>query len=186
MDINYILKNEELKKLLKNSIAKTYNKFKLNYVIGREDFEQEVYLYIIPRLKNFDNDKSSLKTYIPLIVMSCARTCIQSANGQSKFFNKFDFEKSHLSLDYEFENEDNESVSIQNIISNDFEDMNTNILLNDILENSNLTEMQRTLLILKSKGYTTTDISKIMNKSLSGITNLFERTKKKIINNYIV
>jgi len=184
MDLNYILENEELSKLLSNSIGKTYYKFKLGYIIDKEDFEQETYVYIIPRLKNFDSEKSSIKTYLPLLVMSSARNCIQSANGQSKEYNKFDFNKSQLSLDYEIQNNENDSISFQNMISDDYNSMNTKVLLTDILDNSNLTETQRTLMILKAKGYTTTDISKIMNKSLASISNLLNRAKYKIINNY--
>jgi hypothetical protein len=56
MDLNTILKNVELRKLLDESIEKTYYKYKLGFIIDKEDFKQDVYIFIIPRLKNFDNE----------------------------------------------------------------------------------------------------------------------------------
>jgi hypothetical protein len=148
MDINYILENEELLKLLKSSMGKTYNHFKLKRIIEMEDFEQEVYLFIIPRIEKFDNKKSSLKTYIPLMVMSRAKQLIMLANGQCKDTkkSKLEFNEKILSLDYEYTTE--KTTTLSDVIS-DNED-----LINNKIDNiegttySNFTDAKEYLITL--------------------------------------
>lgn len=184
MDINYILENEELNKLLYTSIEKTYYKYKMTFIIEKEDFIQEVFLFIIPRIKNFDNTKSSLKTYIPLLIMSCAKNrVIQSANGQSKNYNKLKFNNNTMSLDTEIDNTEN-NAKIENIIADDHFNLEIKLVLNEILEMSNLTEKQRQILILMSKGYTTSDIARMLNKSACCVNITFQRAKEKINKKY--
>lgn len=182
MNINNIINNEELKTLLENSIEKTYFKYKLNFIIDKEDFIQEVYLFLIPRIKSFDNEKSSLKTFLPMLVMSCAKNCIQDANGQSKKHNKLEFNNSLISLDDEFKNIENDNFKYAEVIGQ--QDIYVSLEISEILNVVALSENQKVILTLMSKGYTITDISDKLKKSPSCINITFQRAKEKIVRKY--
>lgn len=184
MCINDILENEELTKLLNGSIGKTYNKYKLYFIIEMEDFIQEVNMFLIQRLESFDNQKSTLKTYLPMLVMSCAKNCIQSANGQSKKHNKLEFRNNTLSLDYEFENADNNKLKAMDMIGCNIDNADINLLIDEILNMKTLSKHQKEILKLMAQGYTTTDISKMLDKSTSCINITFQRAKEKIVKKY--
>jgi RNA polymerase sigma factor (sigma-70 family) len=184
MNMQDILENEELTKLLNSSISKTYYKYKLSFIIDMEDFIQEVNLYIIKNIKNFDNEKSSLKTYLPMLVMSCARICIQTANGQSKKHNKLEFNNNNnISLDDEFKNSENDNMNYSELIGTD-ENIHINLLIQEILNISSLSKNQRLIVELLSKGYTITDIAIKLNKTPSCINITFQRAKEKIVRKY--
>jgi RNA polymerase sigma factor (sigma-70 family) len=183
MDLNNILEDEKLKGLLDSSIGKTYNKFKIYLIMDMEDFQQETYLFIIPRIKNFDNKKASIRTYLPLLVMSSARNCIQFANGQSGNCSKFDFNKSLLSLDYEIEGNENDT-KFTNVISDNEFNLELKLYIDEILNTSSLTKNQKQILLLMSKGYSRSDIAKMLNKSTTCINITFQRAKEKIVKKY--
>lgn len=184
MGLNDILENEELRELLNKSIEKTYYKYKLSFIIEKEDFEQETYIFIIPRIKNFDDMKSSLKTYLPLLVMTSAKRCIQSANGQSKSYNKLEFKNSTMSLNYEYEQEEDNSMFLGDMVSNNIEDVDIKLLVNEIISMKCLSEKQRQIIMLMSKGYTISDIAKMLNQSTSSVNITFHRAKEKIVRKY--
>jgi RNA polymerase sigma factor (sigma-70 family) len=150
-----------------------------------EDFEQEVYMFIIPRLKNFDIEKSSLKTYIPLKVMSRAKQLIQLANGQckDKSINKLEFTNSILSLDFETEGKDSSS-SFENAIADNEFNLEVRLIINEILHMDSLTDKQRTIILLMSQGLSVSDIARKLNKSASCINITFQRAKEKIVKKY--
>jgi RNA polymerase sigma factor (sigma-70 family) len=183
MNINNILENEELKKLLDKSIEKTYYNYKLSFIIEHDDFIQEVYMFIIPKLKNFESEKSSLKTYIPMLVMTCAKNCIQKANGQSKNHNKIDFRNNTISLEYEFKNEESNNAEYKELIG-EVENIFPRLIVNEIINMSNLTKAQKEIIHLMSKGYSIADIAEQLNKSVSCIGITFHRAKQKIVRKY--
>lgn len=183
MNINNILENEELNKLLNSSILKTYYRFKLSFIIDVEDFTQEVYLFIMPRLKNFDDEKSTMKTYLPMLVMTCAKNCIQSANGQSKFHNKLEFENNTISLEGEFQNSENGDFKMNEVLG-ESDITYLKLLIDEILNISCLTEKQKTIILLMSKGYSISDIANMQNKTPSCVNITFQRAREKIVNKY--
>lgn len=183
MNINHILENEELKKLLDRSIEKTYNRYKLSFIIEHDDFIQEVYMFIIPKLKNFESEKSSLKTYLPMLVMTCAKNCIQKANGQSKNHNKLDFKNNTISLEYEFKNDDSNKAEYKELVG-DTEDIFPKLIVNEILNMTNLTPSQKEIIKLMSKGHSIADIAEKLNKSVSCVGITFIRAKEKIVRKY--
>jgi RNA polymerase sigma factor (sigma-70 family) len=186
MNINYILENAELKKLLNDSIEKSYYRYKLFIIIEKDDFIQDCYMTMIKRIGQFDNEKSTLKTYIPLIVMSKAKEEISIANGRCKTANKREFTKKTLSLDYSYEeNEDaDKSTMIINAITDNIDNVEFKLIINEILHMSNLTEKQKFILFLMSKGYTLSDIAKLLHKPRQTITATFDRAKEKILLKY--
>jgi RNA polymerase sigma factor (sigma-70 family) len=184
MNINEIMLNKELRELLKDSIRKSYYRYKLGFIIDMEDFEQEVYIYLIPRLKNFDENKSSINTYLPMVVMSCAKNCIKLANGQSKVFSKLDFNNSLLSLDYEYNSEVNEGTKLTDGIGEATNDLSDKIIIDEILSVCELTEKQKIVISLMREGFTITDIAKMLSKSSACINITFQRAKEKIVKKY--
>jgi RNA polymerase sigma factor (sigma-70 family) len=183
MDINYILENEELKTLLNKSIEKTFYKFRLDFIIEKDDFKQEVYIFIMKRINNFDNEKSSFRTYIPLLVMTCARNCIKKANGQSKNANKLDFKNSTYSLEYEYNNK-NSSVKFDNYVSCDTDKADIKLMIEEVLNMNTLTLKQKQVISLVYKGYTSSDIAKMLNKTVSCINITLQRAREKIVQKY--
>jgi RNA polymerase sigma factor (sigma-70 family) len=185
MVINEIFENENLNTLLDESIRKTYAKFKLHIIIEKEDFEQEVYLFIIDRIKMFDDSKSSIRTYLPLLIMSCARRCIQTANGQSKNYNKLEFENSHLRLNDCYSNNlESDDKEFGTFVSSDYnleEETINKITLEQILTMDNLSEKQIEIIKLKLSGLTEDSIANIMGCSQSGIQKSFKRARQKIV-----
>jgi RNA polymerase sigma factor (sigma-70 family) len=184
MNINEIMLNKELRELLKDSIRKTYYRYKLSFIIDLEDFEQEVYIYLIPRIKKFDDSKSSINTYLPIVVMSCAKNCIKLANGQSKVFNKLDFTNSLLSLDYEYNSEDNEGTKLTDGLGEFTNDLSSKIILDEVLSICGLTENQKIIINLLREGYTITDIAKMLSKTSSCVNITFQRAREKIVTKY--
>lgn len=184
MNINDVMINKELRELLKDSIRKSYYRYKLGFIIDMEDFEQEVYLYLMPRLKNFDDSKSSINTYLPMVVMSCAKNCIKLANGQSKTISKLDFTNSLLSLDYEYNSEDNEGTKLTDGLGEFTNDLTAKIILDEILSMCGLSENQKIIINLMREGYTLGDIAKMLSKTSSCVNITFQRAKEKIVKKY--
>lgn len=183
MNLDYILNNEELNTALKNAIRTTHFKYKLSFIIDIEDFEQEVYLYIMKRIKNYNEEKGQLKTYITLMVMSCAKTQICKANGQSKTMSKLDFTNSFVSMDKDYKNNENKDINLKEVIGIE-EDFESKIIVNEILQMKNLSSKQKLIIYLMSKGYTNADIARKLNKTLTCINITFQRAKEKIVRKY--
>jgi RNA polymerase sigma factor (sigma-70 family) len=186
MNINDILLNDKLNKKLNDSISKTFYRFRLNNVIELDDFEQEVYLFIISRIKNFDECKSTLNTYIPLLVMTAGKRCLEKVLGKQNNVNKREFKTSTVSLDDSFCESDSElyetisdSINIENEVFN-------SALIDEILSMSNLTDFQKNIIRLQAKGYNKIEIAHIMNCSSDNICVQFSRAKKKILRKYII
>jgi len=184
MNINDIIENVELMELLNSSIEKTYYKYRLSFIIDKEDFRQEVYVFIIPRLKNFDVEKSTIKTYLPMLVMSSAKNCIQDANGQSKKYNKLEFNNNTISMEGEFKNSENDNMEFQELIGTNNDDIYSRLLINEILNINSLSKNQRMIILLMSKGYTITDVAQILKRTPSCINITFQRAKEKIVRKY--
>jgi RNA polymerase sigma factor (sigma-70 family) len=186
MLLNEILENKEYYNLLQNSIKKTYYRFRLNIIdktilLDIYDFEQEVYLSMIPKLKKFDSEKSTLKTYIPLLVMSCAKNCIQKAVGQAKGFNNVDAVNSSISLNYSYDDEF--STTFDNCIAAPDNSFNVT-LVNDIMNSKELKDIERKVLKMYTDGFSMREIGEQLECSQSYISLILSKTKKKILKNY--
>jgi RNA polymerase sigma factor (sigma-70 family) len=183
MDINYIYENEELTNLLNSSIAKTYYKFKIHFIIEYDDFVQECNLFICKRINSFDNEKSTLRTYIPLLTMTTARNVIKLANGGSTKANKLQMKNNTYSLDYEY-NEKNSIAKFENYVSCDCENADLKLMIDEILKLKSLSEKEKEVLKLLYEGYTLSDIARILNKSRQCIQLRMDRAKEKIVYKY--
>ena len=185
MDLQRILENEELNKLLKHSIESTYHKYKLYHAIELDDFCQETYMFIIPRLKKFDDSKSTLRTYIPMLVMTSANRVLEKEIGQSKNVNKLQFKKEMLSMDYKNPNvKGDEVVSFAEFIEEDFNlenEVMKNMLIDAILNLETLSPTQKNITQLMLKGYNGREISEKMDCSQTNISQHFNRAKEKIL-----
>jgi RNA polymerase sigma factor (sigma-70 family) len=182
MDIKNILENKELKKLLTNSVEKSYERYKLCKVIEKDDFYQECYIFVLKKIKLFDESKSSIRTYLPLLVMTCAKTIIRDCHGHSKFIDKRDFVNSLISLDYNYQNDGGES-ELYDVIG-EYEDTDLKLIIDEILNMSNLSNYHKDIIRLLYKGYTKSEVAEILNKDRSNLYNTFERIKKKILQKY--
>lgn len=187
MVLNDILINDKLNKFFNSCIGKTFTRYKLSSIMDMDDFYQESCIFIMNRIHNFDNNKSSIKTYLPLLIMTCGKRCIEKANGQSKEYSKIDFENNLLSLDTQYGNE-SDTNNLLNTLSdknNDLEIESINrLLIEDILQSGILSKRQQEILKLMVKGYTQTDISKILKCSPMNINIHFKNAKKRILINY--
>jgi RNA polymerase sigma factor (sigma-70 family) len=181
--MNELLQNQELSKYLDNSIRTTYYKFQLSFIIEYDDFMQECYMFLMKRIKNFDSEKANVKTFITMVVMSCARTCIQLANGSSKDHNKLEFKNNTISLDSKNKNNtEKRREFIESIGTCD--DVDTKVFVEEIINCKALTPNQRLIVKLKYEGYSTADISQMVNKTTSCINRTFDRAREKILYKY--
>lgn len=185
MTLNEIMGNEKLLKFLENCIGKTYNKYSLFKMVDIDDFKQDTYLFIMKRIKNFDDEKASIKTYIPLLVISSARAYIQKAKGQSTNYNRLEIENSQTRLDNTFQYNEGEE-SLYNFISDgkDLEsDIINNLTIHEIINSNYLNDMQKNILRLMLKGNTITRIAEILECSQANIHRHFKNAKNKILIN---
>jgi RNA polymerase sigma factor (sigma-70 family) len=181
--MNELLQNQELSKYLDNLIRTKYYKFQLSFIIEYDDFMQECYIFLIKRIKNFDSEKANVKTFITMVVMSCARTCIQLANGSSKDHNKLDFKNNTISLDFKNKNKDDKTTEFIESVGVE-DDVDTKVFVHEILNSSSLTPNQKLILKLKYEGYSTSDIAEMVGRTSSCINKTFDRAKEKIVRKY--
>jgi DNA-directed RNA polymerase specialized sigma24 family protein len=134
------------------------------------------------KIKYYDNTKSSLKTFIPMIIISCAKTCITKANGQSKNYNKLEYVNNTFNIDDLIVSEDNNKLN--SIVCNTIDNTYNNILINEILSLNNLSDRQKLIIKLMSNGLNFVEISIILKCSRQNIQMTFQRAKEKIVNNY--
>lgn len=179
MNLTYILENEKLCKLMNDSIGKTFYKYKLYFLIEKEDFEQEVYLYLHNNISKFDSEKASLNTYIPLLVMTVATKVIKEQNGQSKKSSKLDFKNSQTSYE---EMEEYSYVRDKSDIDLEIEN---NMVINEIMQLKSVSEKQKQIISLMKEGYTVSEIAKMLNYTKRYIYKEFSNAKEKIVRYYI-
>lgn len=180
MYINEIIENESVRKLLDGSIKKTFYKFNLSQFTELDDFTQDATLYLMDRLENFDENKASLNTYIPLVIMSCAKNIIQSHKAKyRKEFNDKSF-----SLDASYNNVQNDNMQLDEVIGAYNDESYVKALIDEILSMTSLSKNQKEIIRLMSKGYSKTDIAQILNKSTTCVNITFQRAKEKIVIKY--
>lgn len=158
----------------------TYNQYKvlvynvaLNYVQNTEDAEeisQDVFIKVYESLSNF-REKSTLKTWIYRITINQSLDFIKKKNSKKRFFsfgrksenvteyqNKSDFEHPGILL------ERKEDAKVLFLIIN------------------TLSENQKTAFILsKVDGLSNTEVSEIMELSISAVESLIFRAKKELM-----
>jgi RNA polymerase sigma factor (sigma-70 family) len=134
------------------------------------------------KIKYYDNTKSSLKTFIPMLIMSCAKDCIKKVNGQSKNYNKLEYANNTFNIDDLIVSEDNNTLN--NLVCNTIDNTYNNIVIKDILSLNNLSSKQKLIIKLMYKGFNYTEISIMLKCSKQNILYTFQRAKEKIVNNY--
>jgi RNA polymerase sigma factor (sigma-70 family) len=178
MDLNYILENEKLNKFLEDSIGKTFYKFRLGYAIELDDFRQDVYIYLMKHLKNFDSEKSNIKTYIPLLIMTKARIIIRNSNLQRCDIN---VKNNMIMLDKIIDDEGLTSFYDFIKTDNSIEDITLNkVVFDDVVKNVVFSPQQEKVFHLLYKGYSHLVISKLMGLTRPYITQIFHDIRKKV------
>lgn len=187
MGIKDILENKKLNSIVEDSLHKTYKKYIGNsYIkdyINEDDFKQECYIYIMKYIKNFDEKRASINTYIPLLVMSCAKIQIRDFK-----WNKNQIFNSAYSLDMEFNNDFGEKNTYGDFISDKNYDLETNsinhLYIKTILESDFLSELEQKILKLSLNGYKQKEIAIILNCTQSRISQHLKKAKEKILIKY--
>lgn len=169
MILENILNDEKLNKLLEDSISKTYYKYIWNNsylrdLIDKDDFTQECYIFLMKHIQTFDNEKSSLNTYIPMVVVSSAKNQIRTIKR-----NKRELMNNSVSLSIEINHESSNNNTLETFISDEKTNLEidsiNNIYIEEILKSEILSELERKILVLLLKEYSCEDIGKILNYS---------------------
>lgn len=184
MTLNDILNDEKLKNIFEDSISKTFNKFKLFTIMNKDDFSQEVALFAIRGIKNFDSERASLNTYIPLMVITCAKRMYEREGRKKILMNK-----NNISLDSPYSNNDSDDISFYDFIISDYNLENvstTNIIFENILSDDSISSTQKKIIFLMLRGYDQVNIAKILCLSQPAISKQFKKVKEKIVIKYAI
>jgi RNA polymerase sigma factor (sigma-70 family) len=185
MELEELLKDEKMSKDIKGFMWSIYNKYHLTMCIDSEDYEQEIYLHLIKKLKNFDKNKATIKTYLYTLIQSCALMILRSRNSRSEKLNKLEVENSFLSLDCKYDNCD-ETLYNTIIYDGNLEETTiNNLIIYDILNDSILSDIEKRILNLMLSDLTQSAIAKELCISQSMVNHHFKKAKKKILIKYV-
>lgn len=184
MELEELLNNEKMNKLMKGFMWSIYNKYHLSICIDSEDYEQEIYLYLVKMLKKFDNTKANISSYLYTLISSGALMILRKRNSRCKKVNNLEVENAFLSLDMSYDtNED----CLYNTITND-ENMEettiNNLIIYEILNDSILSDIEKKVLNLMLSDYKQSEIGKMLGISQPMVYNHFKKAKQKILIKY--
>lgn len=163
MTFNTFYSKKEHRELVTKNCKRIYYKSKIRYVMEYEDFEQEMILQLVKYISSFNETKSKITTYVPNIITSQHNRLLQTLNYKKRDINTT---LNSLSLDYTYGNNEEETVTIENFITDNNQldmldecfSMNEDFYIQQytsMLDN----ELDKKIFTLKFKGKTIREIS---------------------------
>lgn len=183
MTFNELIENDKLNKKLNDCIAKTFNRFSLYRICELDDFKQDVLIHIFKHIDKFDESKSSLNSYIPLLVMTVGKKIIGDAHGRCKTVDKMEVFKNNISLDNQKENDDKSYGDFISLNDYDLEQNVVNeLLFDEIFRLPELSEIKKQILYLYKEGYNNKEVSEMLETSRQNVAQHFRNAKRIIVN----
>ena len=84
MRLNDIIENKNLNKMMKSYISECYGKHKVSYYMEYEDYEQEIYIYLINHLKSYDESKSSISTFLYMCISTKSLNLVRGCKAKKR------------------------------------------------------------------------------------------------------
>lgn len=72
MNLETILNDKELNKMLESYININYSRYKIYVFLEKDEYCQEIYLYLLQHLYKFDENKSCISTYLYKCIATCS------------------------------------------------------------------------------------------------------------------
>lgn len=129
--INSVLNDESLKNYLESCMYTSYKNNYLKYLYDFDDFKQEVYITILEKSDKYDSSKSSLKTFLTMIVNNKACELKRSITSKKRHLL---IKENVMSLDMQFEHDTDGSESFYEVVEdkNVFENVRYELYYKDI------------------------------------------------------
>lgn len=187
MRLEDILNDSKLNEMLNKYMYENYSKCNLYGYIELDDYKQEIYIYLMEHLGEYDSSKSCISTFLYMCINTKSRNMIRHFKGKrrQKYFNG-------LSLNGEFKNKFGRPTEVLEMVEDEMVNIEKEVVANetakDILSKFQNDEI-RNIVILLMEGYNKREICKILK---FGYTKMFnklgninkENTIKYIVNKY--
>ena len=187
MTLNEILQDKKLNKMMNSYIAENYGKYKASYYIEFNDYKQEIYVYLMEHLKEFDNNKSNISTFLYMCISTKTLNIVRSCKAKKR--NK----ENIVSLNNVcFDNEGDVTEYIE-MLKDDInieDDYINSELLQFLMKYYENNEYMKQLVILLSQGFTKRQIEREFGYCHTTVYKKIGKSNKKgtlayIVNQYL-
>lgn len=176
MKIDDIINDSELKEMTDSIIKHIYFKYKLNHITTFDDFYQDSYLFLTRYIKQYDSEKSAIKSFIFTLVSNCGKNTIRDYNGCSKNEIRKDIRNNMFSLDYITDENTSFSDIISRVDFGSYERLDDGAILSEVM--GRLSKTDNRIMMLISEGYTYREIAIMLNISTSTVYKHVKKVNK--------
>lgn len=175
--MNEIYNNRKFYTYLHKVMINTHNEYNgLIKVIELDDFKSECFMKIYKSLDLFDENKATLKTFCVTCIKSTALQCLRISRAKKNLLLNSDFT---ISLEAEIYN--TEGCEFNEILEGKDDEYFIDEFVKELKEAfSHLTDREKEVIILKMKGFKVKEISKILNTTVSNVTNRTSKARIKL------
>ena len=176
--LNELMNSKNMRNFIDGCIFKCYGKYNIRIIMESEDFKQDCFLVLANKLKYFNEEKGTIKSFIYLIISSHAKTLIRNANRDKHKLNIVTYSinncyKYNMKGDKELKFEDR--VSDNTNIEKDYED---NELRDFLIERNKNNEKVVNIVRLLADGKNVTDIVNITKYTRCSIYKVLKELRK--------
>lgn len=175
--MNEIYNNRKFYTYLHKVMINTFEEYYgLKNVIELDDFKSECFIKIYKSLDLFDNEKSSLKTFCVMCIKSTALQTLRISRAtKNKLLN------SDSVISFESEIYGSDGCEFNEILGGKDDEYFIDEFVKELKEAfSHLTEREKEVIILKMKGFKVKEISKMLNTTVSNVTNRTTKARIKL------
>ena len=170
MELRAILEDKDLNEMLNKYMSEIYGRLGASKYIERDDYKQEIYLYLLEQLPRYNTEKSSLSTYLYLCIKQKSLNLIKAyrSKKESSYRNS-------LALNSVQEGSKGGVYEIMDTVPDELIDIENEVINNmstgEILKLFKDDRLKNIVLLLM-EGYNKREVCKILK---IGYTNLFNK-----------
>ena len=170
MELINILEDSKLNEMCEKYMGDVYGKLGGHRYIEIDDFKQEIYIYLMSYLPKYNEEKSSISTYLYLGVKQKGLNIIKACKSKRR-----SFDKDCLPLNTKYEGTRGGEFEVLDVVKDELVDIENDVV-NDISTNDIIKlfkdEKAKNIVLLLMEGYNKREICKILK---IGYTSLFQK-----------